>query len=130
MLFLGAAVVGASAAIYEVSGQEYPLIIGVGVGLYMMWAPLPALFYDRILAASQTQGTVVFLIFLSDWAGYVGTTGTATATSFWGSHVSRTSLLYAAAHTSRSMLSYAPPRVVTSHADWCFLGGCFFLGCV
>ena len=36
VLFLGAAVVGASAAIYEISGQEYPLIIGIGVGLYMM----------------------------------------------------------------------------------------------
>ena len=40
-----------------------------------MWAPLPALFYDRLLAASKTEGTVVFLLFLSDYAGYFATTG-------------------------------------------------------
>lgn len=30
--------------------------------------------YDRLLAASGTPGTTVFLIFLSDATGYLGTT--------------------------------------------------------
>lgn len=50
------------------------LIVGVGIGLYLAYAPLGSLMYDRLLAASGTPGTTVFLIFLSDATGYLGTT--------------------------------------------------------
>ena len=46
----------------------------VCTGLYLAYAPLGSLMYDRLLAASGTPGTTVFLIFLSDATGYVGTT--------------------------------------------------------
>lgn len=69
VVFFGSGVVGVSALVFDETGDELPFLIGVGCGVYLMWACLPALLYDRLLAASNTQGTVVFCIFLSDWAG-------------------------------------------------------------
>eukprot|EP00039_Didymoeca_costata_P031589 m.35565 g.35565 ORF g.35565 m.35565 type:complete len:481 (+) comp8893_c0_seq2:361-1803(+) len=74
MCLSGAVIVGISTTIYMLSGAQFVLIVGVGLGLYLMWAPLPALVYDRLLAASMTPGTVMGVIFMSDCAGYVGTT--------------------------------------------------------
>jgi hypothetical protein len=53
------------------AGQSY--IILIGVGLYTAYTPSQALIFDRILGATRTPGTCVFLIFATDGLAYVGT---------------------------------------------------------
>eukprot|EP00039_Didymoeca_costata_P029394 m.24490 g.24490 ORF g.24490 m.24490 type:complete len:448 (+) comp7612_c0_seq1:272-1615(+) len=50
-------------------------IVLIGVGLYLAYMPLGSILYDRLLAVSGTKGTTVFLIFVSDACGYLGTIG-------------------------------------------------------
>jgi hypothetical protein len=47
--------------------------IGIGVGVYLSYAPIGAMFYDRLMGALQEEGTAVFMINVSDTCGYVGT---------------------------------------------------------
>ena len=52
-------------------GKAY--IILIGIGLYTAYTPSQALIFDRILGATRTPGTCVFLVFATDGLAYVGT---------------------------------------------------------
>ena len=45
----------------------------LGVGLYVAYNILTSAVYDRIVAATNTEGTCTFLVFLGDCFGYVVT---------------------------------------------------------
>eukprot|EP00045_Choanoeca_perplexa_P005507 m.46603 g.46603 ORF g.46603 m.46603 type:complete len:443 (-) comp13159_c0_seq1:8-1336(-) len=74
MMVLGAVILAAITVLFQIhylSGEVS--IICIGIGLYVAWLPSQAILFDRILSASDTPGTSVFLIFATDFLGYVGT---------------------------------------------------------
>lgn len=50
-------------------GLEWQLLLGTG--MYLAYSLLGAPFFERLLAASRTHGTISFLTFLEDLCGYV-----------------------------------------------------------
>ena len=60
---------------HELTERRHPevFIIWIGVGFFVAWGPLGSLMFERLLAASGTPGTAIFLIYLSDGCGYLGT---------------------------------------------------------
>lgn len=61
----GALAMGATVGLYGAGfyGNKIGMLVGVGVGLYTAFMPVGSLMFDRILAASKTPGTTVFLIY-------------------------------------------------------------------
>ncbi|RZJ99779.1 MAG: hypothetical protein EOO43_25865, partial [Flavobacterium sp.] len=47
----------------------------VGLGLYMVYIPFNAVFFERLIAAFKYAGNVGFLIYLADSFGYIGSVG-------------------------------------------------------
>jgi MFS family permease len=47
----------------------------VGLGLYMVYIPFNAVFFDRLISTFRYTGNVGFLIYLADSFGYVGSVG-------------------------------------------------------
>jgi MFS family permease len=47
----------------------------VGLGLYMVYIPFNAVFFERLIATFRHAGNVGFLIYLADSFGYVGSVG-------------------------------------------------------
>lgn len=47
-------------------------MITSGAGLYIAYVPFSAMLFDRLIAAARFSGTAVFLIYIVDAAGYVG----------------------------------------------------------
>lgn len=47
----------------------------VGLGLYMVYIPFNAVFFDRLIATFKQAGNVGFLIYIADSFGYVGSIG-------------------------------------------------------
>ncbi|OOQ59489.1 DUF5690 family protein [Mucilaginibacter pedocola] len=47
----------------------------VGLGLYMVYIPFNAVFFERLIATFKYAGNVGFLIYLADSFGYVGSVG-------------------------------------------------------
>ncbi|WP_231425855.1 MULTISPECIES: DUF5690 family protein [Pedobacter] len=47
----------------------------VGLGLYMVYIPFNAVFFDRLISSFQYAGNVGFLIYIADSFGYVGSIG-------------------------------------------------------
>ena len=59
-------------ALYEqggLSGLAWQLIVGTSV--FVTYSLLATPFYERLFAATHTQGTISFLIFASDCFGYI-----------------------------------------------------------
>lgn len=50
-------------------------MILVGLGLYMVYIPFNAVFFERLIATFKYAGNVGFLIYLADSFGYVGSVG-------------------------------------------------------
>jgi uncharacterized membrane protein YwzB len=74
MMVIGAAILAAVTVLFQLHYLSGELaIICIGIGLYVAWLPSQAILFDRILSASDTPGTSVFLIFATDFLGYVGT---------------------------------------------------------
>ena len=67
---------GLSTAAY-VSGHLAPLwwMTTVGLGLYMVYIPFNAVFFERLIATFRYAGNVGFLIYLADSFGYIGSVG-------------------------------------------------------
>ena len=49
--------------------------VSCGVGIYTAYLVMGTAFLDRLLAASHSEGTIVFLQFISDGSGWFGTVG-------------------------------------------------------
>ncbi len=70
---LGALSIGAFTFAFE-QGMIGPVtwMIATGTGLYVAYVPFSAMLFDRLMAAAQFTGTAVFLIYVADASGYLG----------------------------------------------------------
>ena len=50
-------------------------MILIGVGLYLAYVPYGCVLFDRLIAATGVVGTAVFMIYVTDAFGYVGSIG-------------------------------------------------------
>ncbi|RMG96803.1 MAG: hypothetical protein D6705_10345 [Deltaproteobacteria bacterium] len=53
-----------------VGGTAFMIL--VGLGLYLAYVPYGCVLFDRMIAATGTVGTAVFMIYVTDAAGYAG----------------------------------------------------------
>ena len=73
-MIVGVVVLGGGTLAYK-----HSLIDGIawqvscGVGIYSAYLVMGTAFFDRLLAASQNEGTIIFLQFISDGVGWCGT---------------------------------------------------------
>ncbi|SIQ85794.1 DUF5690 family protein [Pontibacter lucknowensis] len=75
-ILLGFAIAGISTALFAAQSLD-PVwwMMLVGLGLYMVYIPFNAVFFDRLISAFRYTGNVGFLIYLADSFGYVGSVG-------------------------------------------------------
>lgn len=75
-ILLGFALAGISTLLFTLTFIE-PLwwMMLVGLGLYMVYIPFNAVFFDRLISTFKYTGNVGFLIYLADSFGYVGSVG-------------------------------------------------------
>ena len=69
---LGSALVGISSLLYAqgmITGFVWMILIGMGT--YLGYIPIGSFLFDRLLAASNTKGTVGFLIYMFDAFAYI-----------------------------------------------------------
>ncbi|RYU92216.1 hypothetical protein EWM62_01925 [Mucilaginibacter terrigena] len=73
---LGFLIAGVSTFIF-ITGSLAPIwwMTTVGLGLYMVYIPFNAVFFERLIATFRYAGNVGFLIYLADSFGYIGSVG-------------------------------------------------------
>ncbi|MDP0491865.1 MAG: DUF5690 family protein [Verrucomicrobiota bacterium JB023] len=73
LMVLGMVVLGGSTLLYKAEKIEpFTWMVLTAVGAYVAYVPLNAIFFERLMAATQSIGTSVFMIQLSDAIGYSG----------------------------------------------------------
>jgi hypothetical protein len=90
IMFAGAALVGVATLLYDV-GLYGPVtwMILVGLGLYLAYVPYGCVLFDRLIAATGVVATAVFMIYVTDAAGYVGSIGIILYKNFGYSDMSK-----------------------------------------
>ncbi|MFD3003862.1 DUF5690 family protein [Pontibacter toksunensis] len=75
-ILIGFALAGVSTLLFTAESIE-PIwwMMLVGLGLYMVYIPFNAVFFDRLISTFRYTGNVGFLIYLADSFGYVGSVG-------------------------------------------------------
>lgn len=75
-ILIGFAIAGISTALFAAQSMD-PVwwMMLVGLGLYMVYIPFNAVFFDRLISTFKYTGNVGFLIYLADSFGYVGSVG-------------------------------------------------------
>lgn len=75
-ILIGFIIAGVSTILFTTKSIE-PIwwMMFVGLGLYMVYIPFNAVFFDRLISTFQYTGNVGFLIYLADSFGYVGSVG-------------------------------------------------------
>lgn len=75
-ILIGFALAGVSTLLFTAKSIE-PIwwMMLVGLGLYMVYIPFNAVFFDRLISTFRYTGNVGFLIYLADSFGYVGSVG-------------------------------------------------------
>ncbi|MFD2248100.1 DUF5690 family protein [Pontibacter ruber] len=75
-ILIGFVVAGVSTSLFAANSIE-PIwwMTLVGLGLYMVYIPFNAVFFDRLISTFKYTGNVGFLIYLADSFGYVGSVG-------------------------------------------------------
>jgi hypothetical protein len=69
----GAALIGAGTALFAcgaLGGAAWMIV--VGAGLYLAYVPYGCVLFDRLMAMTYTAGTAVFMVYVTDAAGYAG----------------------------------------------------------
>ncbi len=75
-ILIGFTIAGVSTLFFTTKSME-PMwwMMLVGLGLYMVYIPFNAVFFDRLISTFKYTGNVGFLIYLADSFGYVGSVG-------------------------------------------------------
>jgi len=76
MMLLGVVMVGAATLLFDagvIGGVTW--YIAIGLGLYLAYVPYGCVLFDRMIAAVGVVATAVFMIYVTDAAGYVGSIG-------------------------------------------------------
>jgi len=72
-MFGGAALLLGSTACYALGLLDGGLwMVFVGSGLYLGYVPFGCVLFDRLMALTRSPGTAVFMIYVTDAAGYAG----------------------------------------------------------
>ncbi len=75
-ILIGFTIAGASTLLFTTKSIEpFWWMMLVGLGLYMVYIPFNAVFFDRLISTFKYTGNVGFLIYLADSFGYVGSVG-------------------------------------------------------
>jgi MFS family permease len=75
-ILAGFGIAGVSTLLFTLYSLEpFWWMMLVGLGLYMVYIPFNAVFFDRLIATFKYTGNVGFLIYLADSFGYVGSVG-------------------------------------------------------
>jgi|SRR5690606_6661492 len=73
MLILGCMLAGVFTYLYHMQMVGSVLwMIMTGLGLYMVYIPFNAIFFERFLASFKVKGNIGFLMYLADSIGYLG----------------------------------------------------------
>jgi hypothetical protein len=73
LMAAGAALIGLSTLALELGlMRPVPWMITLGTGLYLAYVPYGCVLFDRLIAASGIVATAVFMIYVTDAFGYVG----------------------------------------------------------
>lgn len=73
LMFAGAATIGLSTLAFEAGLIDgLPWMILVGTGLYLAYVPYGCVLFDRLIAYTHVVATSVFMIYVTDAFGYVG----------------------------------------------------------
>ncbi|MDD9967674.1 MAG: DUF5690 family protein [Myxococcales bacterium] len=73
MMLLGVLSIAGATWLHElgaISGIVW--MVSVGAGLYLAYVPFNCMLFDRLMAATRSTGTAVFMIFVTDASGYAG----------------------------------------------------------
>lgn len=99
MMFAGAAVIGISTLLFDAGALGgVGWMVGIGLGLYLSYVPFGCVLFDRMLAATGTVGTAVFLIYLADASGYAGSVGLVLYKEFGHADMSKLAFLRASGY--------------------------------
>lgn len=71
----------------------------IGLGLYLGYVPFNSMFFDRLLATFRYIGTVGFIMYVADSAGYVGSIGVLFFKEFFFSQISWVDAFVTAGYT-------------------------------
>jgi hypothetical protein len=72
----GAALVASATLLFDlgvISGPTW--MVAIGIGLYLGYVPFGTVLFDRLIAATGAVGTAVFMIYVTDAFGYLGSIG-------------------------------------------------------
>ncbi|MBC8072039.1 MAG: hypothetical protein IAG13_27195 [Deltaproteobacteria bacterium] len=69
----GTATVAIATLLFDLGLLSGPLwMIAIGIGLYLAYVPYGTVLFDRLIAATGAVGTAVFMIYVTDAFGYLG----------------------------------------------------------
>jgi hypothetical protein len=85
LMLAGALAIGVSTALFD-AGLIGPTAwtVLVGTGLYLGYVPYGCVLFDRLIAATRVVATSVFMIYVTDAFGYLGSVGVLLVKSFAG----------------------------------------------
>ncbi len=89
MMLAGTVLVGVATFAFDaglVGGVGW--MVAVGIGLYLAYVPYGCVLFDRLIAATGTVGTAVFMIYVTDAFGYAGSIGILLWKNFGEAHLS------------------------------------------
>jgi len=99
LIACGLALTGTSTLAFQLGGLgPVAWMILVGAGLYLAYTPFNGLLFDRLMAASGTQGNAGFLIYIADASGYAGSIALLLLRNFTRVSIAWTSFLSVAAY--------------------------------
>ncbi len=85
----GTVLIGGATLLFDVgiiSGAVW--MVALGVGLYLAYVPYGCVLFDRLIAATGSVGTAVFMIYVTDAFGYAGSVGLLLFKNFGGATLS------------------------------------------
>ncbi|MCY7350445.1 MAG: DUF5690 family protein [Cytophagaceae bacterium] len=86
-------------------------MVGVGLGIYLAYVPYNGMLFDRMIALLPDRANVGFVLYVADFAGYLGSVAILLVKNFGNAEVSwlqfYTVFAYAAPLLSIVMLAYA-----------------------
>ena len=89
LMIFGSAGIGIATLLFQweiIGGLAW--MIGVGSGLYLAYVPYGCVLFDRLIATQRSIATAVFMIYVTDAFGYVGSIGVLLYKDFGQSAVS------------------------------------------
>ncbi len=76
LILMGFVIAGLSTYLFRENHLSPMLwMILVGIGLYMVYIPFNAVYFERLIASFKYSGNVGFLIYVADSFGYIGSVG-------------------------------------------------------